>query len=277
MRHVRLNRGLRTPLLYQFAGQPFESPRYSFSCPICGQTRRFHDSLVDSGGEDFVRCAADSNVFFFDRVTTGTVRMAQAARAAGAFVFFEPSSIPTERSLFDAALSCAHVVKYSEDRLTEPLDRNLQSGFVEIQTRGSRGLRFRKHSLAPDWVDLPALPTKLITDTSGAGDWCSAGFLHALFSSRDANEVVDLSYNEIYSALRSGQAIAAISVGYAGARGMMRRWHSSDALEMAQSILVGGSTPERDDFAEGYRHLDSVCCVNLTSATRRPRGLNTCS
>ena len=83
-------------------------------------------------------CAAESNVFFFDRVTAGTVRMAQAARAGGAFVFFEPSSISVDRGLFDAALSCAHVVKYSVDRIREPLDHRMSSGFVEIQTLGAR-------------------------------------------------------------------------------------------------------------------------------------------
>ena len=144
MRHVRLNRGLMSPLLYQFASEPSEAPHYSFACPVCGQTRRFHENLVNSGGDEFVRCAAESNVFFFDRVTAGTVRMARAARAGGAFVFFEPSSISADRELFDAALSCAHVVKYSVNRIREPLDHRLSSGFVEIQTLGARGLRFPK-------------------------------------------------------------------------------------------------------------------------------------
>ena len=197
MSHVRLDRELTSPLVYQFAGEPSEAPRYSFACPVCGNTRRFHEKLVDRGGDEFIRCAAESNVFFFDRVTSGTVCMARAARAGGAFVFFEPSSIPADRGLFDAALSSAHVVKYSVDRIREPLDHGLSSGFVEIQTLGARGLRFRKHSLVPDWVDLPALRTGSVADTSGAGDWCTAGFLHALFGSRQADVHRDLGYNDI--------------------------------------------------------------------------------
>lgn len=275
MRHVRLNRGLMSPLLYQFAGEPSEAPRYSFACPVCGQTRPFHENLVDSGGDEFVRCAAESNVFFFDRVTAGTVRMAQAARAGGAFVFFEPSSISVDRGLFDAALSSAHVVKYSVDRIREPLDHRLSSGFIEIQTLGARGLRFRKHSLAPDWIDLPALRTSSIADTSGAGDWCSAGFLHALFASRGANDLRDLSYNDIYRSLRLGQSVAALSVGHVGARGMMHAWQPSDALEMAQRILDGVNAPEWTGPARANRRLDSVCCMDLTSATPQPGRLST--
>lgn len=275
MRHVRLNRGLMSPLLYQFAGEPSEAPRYSFVCPVCGETRRFHENLVDSGGDEFVRCAAESNVFFFDRVTAGTVRMAQAARAGGAFVFFEPSSISVDRGMFDAALSCAHVVKYSVDRIREPLDHRLSSGFVEIQTLGARGLRFRKHSLAPDWVGLPALRTGSVADTSGAGDWCTAGFLHALFASRGTSELRDLGYNDIYRSLRLGQSIAALSVGHVGARGMMRAWQPSDTLEMAQRILDGVNAPEWTGPVRAHRRLDSVCCVDLTSATPQPGRLST--
>lgn len=275
MRHVRLDRGLTSPLLYQFAEEPSEVPRYSFACPVCGQARRFHESLVDSGGDDFVRCAAESNVFFFDRVTAGTVRMARAARAGGAFVFFEPSSIPADLGLFDAALKSAHVVKYSVDRIREPLDHHLSSGFVEIQTMGARGLRFRKHSLAPDWVDLPALRTNSVADTSGAGDWCTAGFLHALFAHRDSTELRDLGYNAIYRSLRLGQSIAALSVSHVGARGMMRALRPSDALNMAEQFMHGVKAPEWTVPAPTYRRLDSVCCLDLTSATPQPGRLST--
>ncbi|MCU7374867.1 PfkB family carbohydrate kinase [Paucibacter sp. O1-1] len=275
MRHVRLDRGLTSPLLYQFAGEPTEAPRYSFTCPVCGQARRFHENLVDSGGDDFARCAAESNVFFFDRVTAGTVRMAQAARAGGAFVFFEPSSISADLSLFDTALNSAHVVKYSADRIGEPLGHRLSSGFIEIQTLGARGLRFRKHSLAPDWIDLPALSTNSVADTSGAGDWCTAGFLHALFAQREDLEIRDLSYNDIYRSLRLGQSIAALSVRHIGARGMMRAWQPSDALEMAQRVLDGVHAPEWTGPDLAHRKLDSVCCADLTSAMPQPGRLST--
>ncbi|WIW00288.1 PfkB family carbohydrate kinase [Kinneretia aquatilis] len=275
MRHVRLDRSLTSPLLYQFAGEPTEAPRYSFACPVCGQTRRFHENLVDSGGEDFARCAAESNVFFFDRVTAGTVRMAQAARAGGAFVFFEPSSISADRYLFDAALSSAHVVKYSVDRIGEPLGQNLASGFIEIQTLGARGLRFRKHSLVPDWIELPALRSSSVADTSGAGDWCTAGFLHALFARREGFEIRDLSYNDIYRSLRLGQSIASLSVRHVGARGLMRAWQSSDALEMAQRLLDGAHAPEWTGPSFAHRQLGSVCCADLTSAMPQPGRLST--
>lgn len=268
--HVRLDRGLTSPLLYQFAPQGAESPRYSFACPECGRSRRFSESLIDVGADDFLQGASRSNVFFFDRVTLGTVRLAEAARAGGAFVFFEPSAIGANADLFRKALCASHVVKYSAERLHDPFTDCLGAGFVEIQTLGAKGLRFRKHSLAPDWVVLPALPSKTVVDTSGAGDWCSAGFLHALFSTGDASDFESLTYNELYDGLRLGQAIAALSVGHLGARGLMRASQPSETLEMAQQVLAGSMTcSEAPTFAPEHPKLDSLCCETLMIQAKR--------
>lgn len=263
--HLKLDRGLTSPLLYQFAGDPSHAPRYSFACPVCGRARKFSEKLVDSGGEDFDRCAATSNVFYFDRVTPGTVRMATAARAGGSFVFFEPSAVTPNSDLFFAALKSAHVVKYSADRITAPFTDLLHWGFIEIQTQGSRGLRFRKHSLAPSWIDLPALRTSRVADTSGAGDWCTAGFLHSLLGCRGGNELQDLSYNEIYSSLRLGQSIAALSVGHIGARGLMRAGRSEDALANARAIMDGRYATEGLMPHRSLSIFDTVCCEAVTS------------
>lgn len=272
MSHVRLERSLISPLLYQFADVTAHTPRYSFACPVCGRARRFSEELVDRGGEEFARSAAASNVFFFDRVTAGTVRMASAARAGGALVFFEPSSLPADRELFHAALAAAHVVKYSAERIEQPFTNLLSFGFIEIQTMGSRGLRFRKHCLAPDWVQLPALASGgAVVDTSGAGDWCTAGFLHTLLASLRGDDVGALSYNEIYGALRLGQAMAALSVRHVGARGFMRALAADSAIEMAQNLVRGTAAPSVSGAAVAQVLPESVCCTSLASYVRQPR------
>lgn len=78
-----------------------------------------------------------------------------------------------------------------------------------------------------------------------------------------------------YHSLRLGQSIAALSVGHIGARGMMRAWRPSDALNMAEGILDGVKAPEWTKPAHTHRRLDSVCCVDLTSATPQPGRLST--
>jgi fructokinase len=195
--------------------------------------------------------------------------MATAARNGGAFVFFEPSSVPADRELFSAALRAAHVVKYSADRVREPFTDLLPSGFIEIQTLGLRGLRFRLHSLVPDWVELPALSAGAATDTSGAGDWCTAGFLHSVFRSSEGNTVRALDYNEIYRSLRLGQAMAALSVRHVGARGLMRASTTEDALEMAQDVLAGAAVSANFAAAHAQATVESVCCEALASYAKQ--------
>lgn len=239
VRHMGADASLETPLTFQFAAQPSGAPRYGFECPSCGKARRFRRELIDTGFRAALDDVSSTNVFFFDRVTPGAVEMAQTARESGAVVFFEPSTIGPDAALFAMALRASHVVKYSAERIAGSVSDLLDSGFVEIQTMGARGLRFRKHSLAPDWVTLPALPVSGIADTSGAGDWCSAGFIHALDQLAQDCAPQDLSYNKIYDSLRKAQAIAALSCRHIGARGLMRAAQADTALADAISILHG--------------------------------------
>lgn len=276
VRHMSANPTLETPLIFQFTSQPSHPPRYGFECPSCGKARRFTGDSIDTAFRAALTDVSASNVFFFDRVTPGSVQMAEAAREGGAFVFFEPSSVGANSALFTRALRASHIVKYSADRISGSLSGLLDSGFIEIQTLGANGLRFRKHSLAPDWVSLPALRINGVADTSGAGDWCSAGFIHALQQVTDSNAYHDLSYNDIYDALQRAQAIAALSCRHVGARGLMRAGPANAALTDANLILQGhyqgSSAPSlapETALAEGpppswYEHSQrDLCCQSF--------------
>lgn len=276
IRHMGAESALETPLTFQFAPQASSPPRYGFACPSCGKARRFTHELIDTGFQGALDDVASSNVYFFDRVTPGAVEMAEAAREGGAVVFFEPSSMAADSTLFAKALRASHVVKYSADRIPGSLSDRLDSGFIEIQTMGARGLRFRKHSLAPDWVTLPALRVNGVTDTSGAGDWCSAGFLHALDQIAEDCTPQELSYNEIYDSLRRAQAIAALSCRHVGARGLMRATQADEALSDAIRILQDHQYGQADvepaaetSFLQanvplpGFVPVRELCCQTL--------------
>lgn len=249
VRHIGAESTLETPLIFQFASQPTSPPRYGFACPTCGKARRFTRELVDTGFQAALQDVSSTNVFFFDRVTPGAVEMAEAAREGGAVVFFEPSAVLPDSALFAKALRAAHVVKYSADRIAGSLSDLLDSGFIEIQTLGAKGLRFRRHSLVPDWVTLPALRIHGVSDTSGAGDWCSAGFIHALEQTASGCATQELSYNEIHDSLRQAQAIAALSCRHVGARGLMRATQANSALFDAVRILQDNAYDPGDMMA----------------------------
>jgi len=276
VRHMGPESTLETPLIFQFVAQPSSPPRYAFECPTCGKARRFTRELVDTGFRAALPDVSSSNVFFFDRVTPGAVAMAEAAREGGATVFFEPSAVGVDPDLFAKALRASHVVKYSADRIPGSLSELLDSGFVEVQTMGAKGLRFRRHSLVPDWVTLPALRVNGVADTSGAGDWCSAGLIHAMQRVAQGSSPQELSYNEIFDSLRSAQAIAALSCRHHGARGLMRAAPADVALSYAVQILeaqvpgpIAMDWPSEPTFATGVSPVTSygahqdLCCQSL--------------
>jgi len=225
---ICLDKALRTPIVYQ-TREPLQGHHtFSFRCPRCGLSRRYSPASlqgVDRAGEPLRR----GDVFFYDRVTPEVVSLAERAQLNGAMTVFEPSALDQDSVLVGRALRAARVVKYSSDRLEPASLEALDAGFVEIQTLGARGLRFRMRSLDPSWVELPALSGGAVVDAAGAGDWCTAGFLYALDSLAIEAAPSDLGYNRIHAALKAGQFLAAMNCGTVGARGLMR---SVDPIEL---------------------------------------------
>jgi fructokinase len=235
-RYLALDRQLATPVVYQFNDIGSQHHLFSFDCPSCGTSRRFAPGLIDGMEAQPGTVPQRGQVFFFDRLTASSVALAQQARANGGLVVFEPSSLGQDQSLLASAVRAAHVVKYSADRISERDLPSLREGFVEVQTLGVRGLRFRMHSLDPSWVELPAIRTASVVDTAGAGDWCTAGFLHVLAQHLPSGSLADRGYNHVYGALRSGQAMAALNCQHIGARGLMREYGRALLQDVVRAI-----------------------------------------
>lgn len=214
----------QTPVIYQWPGDGEKTHRFSFTCPLCGSKRRFSDYLMN---HDLVHEVTEKvtmpKVFYFDRITPLALKLAEIYRERGAVIFFEPSEIRVDAEEMRQALALTHILKYADDRISSLQDFDLSKVLVEIQTLGIKGLRFRAPSLTTEWVYLPAIGVPYMVDTAGAGDWCSAGFLYELFSVSEGNAVPSalFRYNELYSALRFGQALSALNCMYEGARGTM--------------------------------------------------------
>lgn len=248
---IGVERHLETPVVYQRpAGSGHHS--FSFTCPACGRARRFTEQLLPrvgfSAGTPLV---GRGDVFFFDRLTESSVQLAEEARANGALTVFEPSA-PGDGRLFERALRASQIVKYSAERMSFPATQSLQTGFIEIQTLGAEGLRFRMRSLVPTWVTLPAIRTGRIIDTAGAGDWCTSGFLHLMSRYASGGALSDLGYNHVYSALRTGQVVAALNCAHAGARGLMRSLQS----QRLKALLVTVAERLACDDGQVPSHLE---------------------
>lgn len=179
-----------------------------------------------------------ANVFYFDRAEPGSLWLATEMRRRGSVVFFEPSSYRDER-MFSACMAVSDIVKYSADRIPEPpRSPDCPSPHLEIQTFAEKGLRFRlkeSNSKPGRWINSDAFRSDCQIDSTGCGDWCSAGLIYHLGAiSRD--EFCKSGASSIIDGIRFGQALASINCSYKGARGPMYAFTRDELLLKASTF-----------------------------------------
>lgn len=239
---VDMGKTIATPVIVErITKRPDGEARHSFSlrCPVCG-TWFARPRFPDAGAAARAASAVpEASVYFFDRVSRGTVALARYYRDAGALVVFEPTRAESGR-LFNEALTLAHVVKYSQQRILTPLCADVP---LEVQTLGAEGLRFRVRGRKKSgrWSELPALRADRVLDTAGSGDWCTAGFLAAA-GARGAASFSSLPVGEVATALRHGQALAAINCKFEAARGAMYALTVASVRAARRRLIAGART-----------------------------------
>jgi len=252
MRLLRWSQERHTPVIYQqqldrAADECDSTHRFTFACPECGERRRPQwkdDPDVSEVGDHLPK----ASVFYMDRPTRLGVALAEHYAARGALVVFEPSAIGDDVDMFANALRTAHIVKYSDERLGELKAFDLRRDAIEIQTRGSHGLRFRSMSFGRNWSYLPAFPLPFLHDTAGAGDWCTAGMLHELFRVRD--EAKNLMAESVISrALAFGQVLSTLNCMTEGARGLLSAWSVERIVDTAR-MMTSGTRANANDLVD---------------------------
>lgn len=230
--------------------------RFSLSCPDCGGwLPRFRPMTINQAA-----IILDSDIapkiFYFDRVTPASLRLAKWAKDLGALVFFEPSSIGDEASFLYAVDIC-HVMKYSHDCLGHVPDlAAAMSPRLVIETKGEDGLRMRWRGR---WSSLPAFRTPVFEDAAGSGDWCSAGFLHCV-GTRGADGFANLKKTDIDHALKFGQALATLNCRFEGARGLMTHLDHRNANRALRSLVEKGEPVELKSNVEAQYNVPVDFC-----------------
>ena len=237
-----------TPVIIEYlrhdkCGNPHH--RFAMTCPECGsefpRPRVAAPRKTELGG-------FRPNMFFMDRLSASILKLADSAAQTGAFVVYEPS-VRRDEAHWDEALALADLVKYSDDRIDSA---QLEDHFAsrdrptwEIQTRGKDGLRFRQWTpkkKTPKWTSSASVSAFNVVDTCGAGDWCSAGIIDALGKSPAGKSP---GAETMRDAVKQGQALAAWSIAYEGARGGMYLATPELARKSATALLRGsaGASP----------------------------------
>lgn len=241
------------------------SHRFSRRCPTCGNWLPWYKAVRAASVPDLTPRLPKADVFYFDRTSRGAVTLAQNARADGALVVFEPSS-ESEPNLLTEALSSSHIVKIASDRMSgNEAFRDATTPLLLIETLGAGGLRYaRGGRKRRRWKELPAFKVTELRDTAGAGDWCTAGII-SILGTLGPEAVEGISETALEAAFRRGQAMAAWTCYYDGARGGM---YSSAKLEFEQAI---------EDILKGKsRHEGKRAAAIRRATSSRPVWCNCC-
>jgi fructokinase len=241
-KHLESSDTASTPVVFHHVSS--SGPKYTFRCPACGRKLGRHSPPTSEAISGLLDLMRPPSVFFFDRVSKGTLELAESAREQGSLVVFEPSTLGLAH-LFNAAVRLAHIVKYSSERAAavEGALPRRPAGQVRIVTRGSDGLEV---SSRRGWRSVRTYETAVI-DAAGAGDWTTAALLYGL-PSVDPN---DLDDEAVWSTLHFAQAVAAMSCSFVGARGMALGWDQNCVLQNARKLTAGETRTYSGEAAAG--------------------------
>ena len=179
-------------------------------------------------------------VVFVDRLNAGTIILAEHFAGVGSLVVFEPSR-PANGELTERMLKAADIVKFADDRNSGLSGFEARSRQVWIVTCGQEGAIYRIGNGI--WHRSPAFTYPTI-DAGGAGDWTTAGIIHALGAHNRRTEAV------VGEALRWAQALAAISCGAPGARGLARQQAAETVLRTVGCLMQNGEQEDAIDSVE---------------------------
>ena len=86
---------LRTPGVVEFLRtDEFGGHRFAFLCPVCGTKLPKATVVSTRQARAMSERVEEFDAFFFDRASSATIRLAEAARDAGLLVVFEPTTVP---------------------------------------------------------------------------------------------------------------------------------------------------------------------------------------
>lgn len=265
VRFIRKVAGRRTPIVIERIrklANGLPRSRFVWTCPGCGAWLPGYQAVLAKDMEPVIASMPDPVVCFFDRASRGALDLAAASAKRGALVVFEPSGVGDAR-LFREALGLSHVLKYSHERLSGIVETlGDRAPLLEIETLGADGLRYRLggHSGKREWRLLDAYGVTDVRDTVGAGDWCTAGFIHAL-GRRGAVALANPGRKTVEGALRAGQVLAALTCAYEGARGGMYAMDKRQFRAAIRKILSGGSPSVRAEIPDvGLDELWRAMC-----------------
>lgn len=228
-----------TPIIIQRntidrAGNP--KHRFDIVHPITGEYLPRYKGITKKNAEYIIQeTKLVPDYFYFDRVSPGILLLVEYYKKRGSIIIFEPSS--RKNKDFEKALELTDILKFSDQRIPDFKEVYPTAiAPIEIETKGSMGLFYRCRYWGKNWKMMPPykIPSNMIVDTSGAGDWTTAGIVFMLNQSC-TRDMALVDQNELERALEFGQKLGAKACLYEGARGLMVE-SRTDILEECSKV-----------------------------------------
>ena len=146
----------------------------------------------------------------------------------------------------------ADILKYSGKRFSSVIFNSTKKyrPFLEIQTLGKNGLRYRLNKLS-GWHYIPAFKTENLKDTCGCGDWTTAGIISKLCNA-GLDYLIGKDKNSVEIALKYGQALGAWNCSFEGARTGMYTVNRTVFEREIKLILKEGVRRTKNDLQGIY-------------------------
>jgi fructokinase len=274
--HVLFDKSVHTPIILQrilVARDGHPTHRFYWICPNCGNWLPRYSPVRLKDISVLTEQTPSMNCFYFDRVSPASLRLAETAKQKGALVVFEPTGIKNDPA-FEKAIGLCDILKYSNERTRHSPQIAYESyAMLVVETLGPEGLRFRlrRSEKYGQWKLIPSFLVRNLKDAAGAGDWCTAGLIHMLASSR--TRLDRMSEKKIAEALRYGQALSALNCGFEGARGAMYGIQKSHFDKEIQIILdqEEASAPAVDSLSSETKKTAECVCPACKARKARSR------
>ncbi|MDM8548784.1 PfkB family carbohydrate kinase [Desulfobacterales bacterium HSG2] len=219
--------------------------KFLLRCPACqSYLPRFRSPRLDAV-DCLITEYSGPDVYFFDRATPSTLKLAKIYRETDALIVFEPNNFRFDDKSEEAVRLC-HILKYAGDK-TKRNDRNDMLKKIRdfkppliIKTLGELGLSFRFNDDSR-WRHQKSIQSDEIFDSCGAGDWCTVGFLFYLqkLARKNNSNLSDiLDYTDaVKSSLNFAQKLASLSLKFVGARGLSNSINRMKLLKHLQPLF----------------------------------------
>lgn len=227
-------------------------------CPKCKKDLIKNRYITKRETEEVLGACKECDVFFIDRISDGIKEIVQNLNVKRTKIFYEPNSCRNINALIEMAKKSS-ILKFSTERISmnsaDIILSKCQDSMLEmiIATHGKAGLSYcykRSGGGFSAWLDGPRIDFKSLKDTSGAGDWLTAGFLHYWSQTE-----FELSMKSIYNALEEALRLSEIASMTNGAQGV---FYDKEVLK----ILKAKYSVKLETTLELYKeHVgDKRCC-----------------